>query len=269
MSPTEETNLPQGNDAAHQETATAPAPAPRRGYFSSTRRWLYAFTFVIPLAAIYELIVFLMNRGSQTGIRNGADVWIRNFMDMLGLGGTLPLLLLSVLLWVVIYIGTRSRDKDFRMRPIYFLGMLLESAVWGVILLFAVGYTTYFLFNLHPLFQTGNIVELDKGTLLGLSLGAGVYEELIFRVLLMGGMVWLFTRLGMRRFPAGFIGVVASSLIFAWAHYTGSMGDSFHWESFINRAIAGMAFAGLYAWRGYGIAAWAHALYDVYIIFLF
>jgi membrane protease YdiL (CAAX protease family) len=245
------------------------APAARRGYFSSTRRWIYAFTFVLPLAVIYEFIAFWMNRGSVVGIRNGADVWVRKFMDMLGLGGTLPLLVLSILLWIVIYISTKRKEPGFRMRPFYFLGMLLESAVWGIILFFAVGYTTYFLFNLHPLFQTGNVVELDKGSLLVLSLGAGVYEELIFRVLLMGGMVWLFMKFGMRRFPAALIGVIISSLVFAWAHYTGSMGDAFHWESFLNRTIAGMAFAGLYAWRGYGIAAWAHALYDIYVIFLF
>jgi len=264
MAQPDDPNLPQ---ASRQESA--PKPVAPRGYFASTRRWIYAFTFVLPLAVIYELVAFWINRGSVVGIRNGADVWVRDFMNILGLGGTLPLLLLSVLLWIVIYIGTMRREPGFRMRPVYLLGMLFESAIWGAILLFAVGYTTYFLFNLHPLFQTGDIVELDKGTLLALSLGAGVYEELIFRVLLMGGMVWLFTRLGMRKFPAALIGVIVSSLVFAWAHYSGSMGDSFHWESFLNRTIAGMAFAGLYAWRGYGIAAWAHALYDIYIIFLF
>lgn len=243
----------------------------KKGYFSQSRRWLYAFSFVIPLALIYEIAVLIVNGGSIYGIRNGADIWVKRIINLMGMGTTLPLLVLSLLAWVAIYYFTKRKEPDFRFRWSYFGWMLLESAAWGLVLLLAVGYLTYLIFNLSPTMSVGTPIpiQLDKGTQLAISFGAGVYEELVFRVVLMGGLIWLLKHFGMRSVPSTVLSVIASSLMFSGAHYIGSMGDTFQWESFANRAIAGMAFASLYAWRGYGVTAWAHALYDVYIILCF
>jgi membrane protease YdiL (CAAX protease family) len=61
------------------------------------------------------------------------------------------------------------------------------------------------------------------------------------------------------------LGLVASSLLFAAAHYVGPLGDAFDLYSFTFRTLAGMFFAILFVVRGFGIAAGTHALYDVLV----
>jgi membrane protease YdiL (CAAX protease family) len=96
-----------------------------------------------------------------------------------------------------------------------------------------------------------------------LSLGAGLYEELLFRVLLVSGLLAVGVRLGWKRPAAVAVAVVGAALIFSAFHYVGPMGDAFTVPSFTFRAIAGLLLSGLYVARGFGIAAWSHALYDV------
>jgi membrane protease YdiL (CAAX protease family) len=63
------------------------------------------------------------------------------------------------------------------------------------------------------------------------------------------------------------LAVLASSLIFSWAHYVGTTGETFHWFSFSFRAMAGMFFAVLFIYRGFGITAGAHAFFDILLAF--
>ena len=104
---------------------------------------------------------------------------------------------------------------------------------------------------------------LPLGTQLVVSLGAGIYEELLFRVLLVSGIAGLGLLLGWHRSVALLVAIVVSALIFSGFHYLGPLGDELTLPSFTFRAIAGLLFSGLYAVRGFGIAAWTHALYDV------
>jgi membrane protease YdiL (CAAX protease family) len=119
---------------------------------------------------------------------------------------------------------------------------------------------------LAPLLSTAqgaDPVRLSLAGQLVLSLGAGIYEELLFRVLLVSGLLALGLRLGWRRSRAVAAAVVVAALIFSAFHYIGPMGDDFAVPSFTFRAIAGLVLSGLYVTRGFGIAAWTHALYDV------
>jgi hypothetical protein len=100
------------------------------------------------------------------------------------------------------------------------------------------------------------------------SLGAGIYEELLFRVLLVSGMVALGLRLGWRRPVAVGVAVLGSAVIFSGFHYVGPFGDTLTVASFTFRAVAGLVLSGLYVARGFGIVAWSHALYDLGIAML-
>jgi hypothetical protein len=98
------------------------------------------------------------------------------------------------------------------------------------------------------------------------SLGAGLYEELVFRVLLVSGLAALGMKVfGMRPVPAGIMAALLGALIFSAFHYIGPYGDPFQVGSFTFRAIAGLLFSTLYLTRGFGITAWSHALYDVFL----
>ena len=101
------------------------------------------------------------------------------------------------------------------------------------------------------------------------SLGAGLYEELLFRVVLVGALLWGSKKLlGWGPVASGMLATMGGALIFSAFHYIGPYGDPFTIQSFTFRAIAGLAFSGLYVLRGFGITAWTHALYDVFLLFI-
>jgi len=99
-----------------------------------------------------------------------------------------------------------------------------------------------------------------------ISLGAGIYEELLFRVLLVSGLAWIGLRVfGWARTAANVFAVVTGALIFSLFHYIGPYGEPLRLDSFSFRMVAGLLFSGLYVTRGFGITAWTHALYDVFL----
>jgi len=71
---------------------------------------------------------------------------------------------------------------------------------------------------------------------------------------------------GFRPLLANTFAVAVGALIFSAFHYIGAYGDPFRLDSFVFRAIAGVAFSALYVFRGFGITAWTHALYDVLVL---
>jgi membrane protease YdiL (CAAX protease family) len=96
-------------------------------------------------------------------------------------------------------------------------------------------------------------------------LGAGIYEELLFRLILITAAVWLIGLWLPDKRKIAVLAVIASSLLFAAAHYVGAAGDEFGWFSFSFRFFAGVFFALLFLYRGFGITAGSHALYDIIV----
>ena len=100
-----------------------------------------------------------------------------------------------------------------------------------------------------------------------LSLGAGLYEELFFRVLLVTGLATgARVVFGLGKRAGGVLAAVLGALIFSAFHYIGPYGDQLQLQSFVFRALSGLAFSGLYLMRGFGITAWTHALYDAFLL---
>ena len=111
------------------------------------------------------------------------------------------------------------------------------------------------------------VQTLSAGTRLMLSLGAGIYEELLFRVVLVTALAWLAEGVfGWRPAIAGLWAVLLGAIVFSAVHYLGPYGDRLTPYSFIFRMIAGVFFSALYVMRGFGITAWTHALYDVALL---
>jgi hypothetical protein len=186
------------------------------------------------------------------------------FTWMLGPRGPLVFMALVIggALWLII------RDKrGGRVSPSTLAAMLGESLVLALLFGVVVGTATVHLVG--PLRSLAAGTGLDGGALskLTLSLGAGLYEELLFRVvivaLLSNGLRLL---LGIGRVPAGIVAAIGGALLFSAFHYIGPLGEPMRLESFVFRALAGLAFSGLYLTRGFGITAWTHALYDVAVL---
>jgi hypothetical protein len=105
------------------------------------------------------------------------------------------------------------------------------------------------------------------------SLGAGFYEELVFRVFLFGLGVrvvrWAFSaNAGPRRLSFTVGWAVLCAVAFSGWHYVGEFADVFELRSFVFRAVCGLAFVVIYATRGFAPAVWTHALYDIWVLAL-
>jgi membrane protease YdiL (CAAX protease family) len=95
-------------------------------------------------------------------------------------------------------------------------------------------------------------------------LGAGIYEELLFRLILLSFVLWAFHCLSVPRAGRVLLAVLLTSLLFSAAHYVGGR-ETVLWFSFLFRFLAGVFFAVLFLYRGFGIAVGAHAGYDLLV----
>jgi hypothetical protein len=239
-----------------------------RSYWRQSRAHRYSLLFALPLLVIYEVLAAVLGHGEPQAIRNGADVLLKSaFVALLGRPGPLVfgVLLIGVSLWLVI---RDMRAHGTRLSPRIFAGMMAESIVlalaFGIVV---ASITTRVLSPFAALVQTP-MQELGVWTQLMVSLGAGLYEELLFRVLLVGAIAALGRRaFGWRPVTAGAVAVGAGAIIFSAFHYLGPFGDPLDAGSFTFRLIAGIFFSALFVTRGFGITAWTHALYDVFLLF--
>ncbi|HET9012875.1 MAG TPA: CPBP family glutamic-type intramembrane protease [Gemmatimonadaceae bacterium] len=215
---------------------------------------------------LYELLEAVAPvRASGGVVRNGADVVLTGlFSWMLGPRG--PLVFMALVIGGAVWLIVRDR-RGGPVRASTLAAMLGEAVVLALLFGIVVGtVTTQLVRPLRALAASGG---LDGNVLarLTLSLGAGLYEELLFRVvivaLLANGFRLLF---GVSRVAAGVGATVIGALLFSAFHYVGPLGEPMRLESFVFRALAGLAFSGLYLTRGFGITAWTHALYDVAVL---
>lgn len=240
-------------------------------YSRVAREPRYSLTFALPLLLAYEVLAFSLSGHEIAGVRNGADVLLKSVF--LTLGGRDGLIAFGALLvgggaWLVWKDYRQSRSIE----PRTFALMAVESVLYALAFGLVTGTLTGFL--LPALTMIGHGATLGIGSLadwsfptqLMISLGAGIYEELLFRVILVSGLAWLARSVfGWSATASGGFAVMVGALIFSAFHYIGPYGDRLELGSFTFRAVAGALFSGLYLLRGFGITAWTHALYDVFL----
>src|SRR6266496_4681679 len=244
-------------------------PSTLRDYWRASRAPRYSLTFAFPLLVAYEALAFTLSHDAMIGVRNGADVLLKSLF--LALGGRDGLIIFGVLLvgtgGVLVWRDRRSAGPvDGRV----FAAMALESVVYALVFGLVVGRLTVLLLQgltfVVPALSIGRVSQLGLSTQLMISLGAGIYEELLFRVLMVGALAALARRgFGWGARAAGVFATLLGALIFAAFHYVGPYGDRLELASFTFRTIAGVLFSGMYLLRGFGITAWTHALYDVFL----
>jgi hypothetical protein len=230
----------------------------------------YSFTFALPLLLLYEVLAFSLSGREFAGVRNGADVLLKSLF--IALGGRNGLVAFGALLvgagGLLVWRDWRGRRVD----PKVFAAMAVESSLYALVFgLVTSTLTTLLVPGLAAYWPISELaLHADSGwsllTQLMISLGAGIYEELLFRVILVSGLAWLMGRVfRLRPTAAGVSAVLVGALIFSAFHYIGPYGDDLALISFTFRAVAGVLFSGLYLLRGFGITAWTHALYDVFL----
>tara|TARA_B100001121_G_scaffold71114_1_gene62958 strand:+ start:85 stop:780 length:696 start_codon:yes stop_codon:yes gene_type:complete len=226
-----------------------------KDYFLQSKSPYYSFLITLPLFLIYELGIFFFFNSEISYVKNGADVLIEKFISGIGLNAYY--VSTSIFFLVFIYIAYRQRSsyKSYKIHGRYFSFMFLESILYALFLLFLMkniylmeGLTSNIIFNFI------------------LSIGAGIYEELIFRVL----MIFILTKALSFIFKFSKIivlslSIMISSFLFSAFHFLGV--EIYTFDALLIRSLAGIYLSLIYIYRGFGIVALTHAFYDLFVIF--
>jgi hypothetical protein len=222
----------------------------------------------LPIFLVYQVAVVFL------GVQNATDM-VTGALLRLSEGSKSTYLLATAAIGVIFAGAFALLGRGQAFRPRKFLQIALEGVVYAVLMRIVAGYVVGSVF-------AGGIA--DEGRFVGfiMSLGAGFYEELTFRVILFGLgaklLVHLFAKQQVditgtaptSRFSFRSLAVMAAwgvgAIIFSAVHYIGPMSDSFQLPSFLFRLVLGLVLTLIFATRGFAAAVWTHALYDVWVL---
>jgi hypothetical protein len=247
------------------------------GYLASTRHPWPCLLFLVPLLVAYEAGVLWLGGARSEVLRNGADAWLRWGLEAFGLHQ----LYWAPVFIVVLFLGwswMRRRDKPRQIVAVC-RGMVMESLSFagGLFVLSRtvaplwINVATHLsvpplILSSPPLVGAEDRVREAGGMgQMVTFVGAGIYEEVLFRLLLFATLNGLLRLAGSSRFLAALLTTLISALLFAAAHHIGPYGEAFDRSVFLFRALAGLYFGLLYQLRGFGIAVGTHASYDVLV----
>jgi hypothetical protein len=139
--------------------------------------------------------------------------------------------------------------------------------------LYAIAMRLFGQYVVSELALAGAPLEAGKFSSLVMSLGAGFYEEIAFRVGLFGLGLRVVRSLAisgapLQRMLVTFGWAVVSSALFSGWHYIGELGDPFQFRTFLFRWVCGLFFTAIYSFRGFAPAVWTHTLYDAWVLLL-
>ncbi len=275
----------------------------RDSYLERTSRPICAIVFLLPFIIFYEIGTFRINTNvlNQSQIRVVAFVWLQNLLESLGFGGKFAWAAPPLAVVVILVALQIASGKQWRL----WLGDFLPMAAECILLAVPLIVLTLFL-NSSPRPQsrdaffeggrpaaqreyaltcsstTEQTVSAPGGQTLRrppdrslpadvvTGIGAGIYEELVFRLILICLLMLLFQdALRLSHKSAAVLSVLISAALFSAHHHvdllTGqpNLVDPFNVTRFAFRTIAGIYFAVLFAIRGFGITAGTHASYNI------
>jgi hypothetical protein len=222
---------------------------------------LTSVVLVLPLLVFYEVGVLFTAR------MNGADLITQWLLSIAGKDGFLLIQLGLVLAMVGLALYLKQKQQfDVQL----FVPVLLESAIYALTMGTLIIFVMVDLLGIEPSLAAGGaLARASVFERLVMAVGAGVHEELVFRLILMGGLLLLLERtFELRPWAAVTIAVVVSSLLFSAAHHIGPFGEPLRLAPLVYRSLAGVFFALLFRYRSFAIAVYTHALYDVYVMLL-
>lgn len=224
---------------------TRRAPAPRTsGSWWGHGDLAASLVVIFPLLLVYEIGVLF------AGSVNGADVVTRTLYGALGRS---TYLLFHVVLAACFLLWIRRGQRWSSLTVDIAAPVLLEAALYALTLGAAVSLILEHVLGLG--ITAASIVN---------ACGAGVHEELVFRLGVFGGLVALGRHLGCGRSVVA-IALVVSSVLFSAAHHVGAYGDAWSTHAFAFRCLAGVAFGLVFWFRSLAHVVYAHAFYDILV----
>jgi hypothetical protein len=234
----------------------------RTSYFQATRHPWPSFLFLLPLLLTYEGGVLWLGGTEPDALRNGADAWLRWGMDVIGLElawGPPALIAVVFVGWCWLRRGDRPSDTVGVVSGMGIEAVFFALGLWG--LSRGLGPALDH-FGIELSWNASTVEAVGQAVTF---IGAGIYEEVMFRLLLFSGLLLLLRLAFIPSLFAVPLAAAASAAVFSAAHHVGPFGEPFTGYVFLFRTLAGVYFAAVYQLRGFGVAAGAHALYDVVV----
>ncbi|HBZ37568.1 MAG TPA: CPBP family intramembrane metalloprotease, partial [Balneola sp.] len=146
-------------------------------YFSDTKNLLYSFLISLPLFLAYELLILISQPDASQIVRISVDSWFKSIFSLLGVNAVSITLLAVALLGMIILYKEREQLKGLKFK--FFPVMIAESTVYAIVVALI---ATFFVSMVFAFSANDPISSLSGLQKFALSLGAGLYEELFFRV---------------------------------------------------------------------------------------
>ena len=214
---------------------------------------------LLPLLIVDELGLFL--RGDSMP-ENVAREQLRLVLLFFDLPPMLALAAGGFIIFLVLLIWHLMKNDPWRFRPATLLWIPLQGAAWTLPLL-----VLSMVFAASAL--TVQTVELSMASMpqfdrLLVSLSAGLYEELLFRMVGIAVLHAIFVDvLRLRNTTGTALAILGTALAFAWYHdpiASPALG--------VFAFLAGLELGLLFVWRGFAVAVWTHVLYDIVVTML-
>ena len=240
----------------------------RERYGRQTLRPLNCLVFILPMLVVFHVGTAFY--GSDLLAPRDINVVLRHF------GATvayLPALLVIVALFLQ-HVAHRDR---LRVQARTLAGMLGESICW-ILPLIAMAHVTGRLW-VHQASAAGPPAsgQAPEGASASVmrdivsAVGAGIYEEFIFRMVLISLMLLLLVDVfDLRKDAVTVASVIVAAVAFSLYHFSAEQfagWGSFPWYDFVFRALAGIYLGAVFVFRGFGIAVGVHAIYNIYTVF--
>jgi hypothetical protein len=254
-------------------------PTARQHYLNISRRPLQILAFLLPLIVLYEIGLVMLLRSEHGVLTNKAHQSLLQFFNAFGvapssgfyLGGIVIVVVLAVWHvlnrdpWTVDYgaVGIMGVESLALTVPLLVLGQILTHASMPAL-------------NLELLAQSApsgdsgvSLAGLSLVSKLAISVGAGLYEELMFRMLLIAVLHTLLVDVGKASHNVGaIIAVVVSAAAFTAYHPLRDAAGGLSVQKLAFFFLAGLYFGAIYVVRGFGIVVGVHALYDIVTVSL-
>ncbi len=232
----------------------------RFSYLEDARRPLHSLIFLLPLILAYEIGAAKLGPSAPFGPPDRVIAYhlMQMFFTVLGTTG---ILLPGFLIIAILLVTHLISGEPWKVRVTTILGMMGEALIWTLPLFLLNRFIRYAALN-----GAGASSWIEDVVV---STGAGVYEELIFRLILVTALVILLEDvLKLRQQRALILGVVIAAILFAAHHHQPLGREPYEFGRFAFRTLAGIYLGALFLLRGYGITAGCHAVYNVLVVTL-
>ncbi len=280
-------------------------------YLDRTSRPVYALVFLLPLIIFYELGTIIMSPEAFTALASGPEVrvvsfvWVQNLLEYMGFSGRATWVIVPLVVVVILLAMQMTSRARWYVRLKDFFPMIIECVLLAVPLIMLslvvnrsinedksqqlsanlcnTLSVTVAATDVAPELSPDETDKADsavvgnKGLMVNIvtGIGAGIYEELVFRLILICLLMIFFQDLlHVSSGSSILLSVVISAILFSAHHHfyfidgRFAVAEFFSPAKFFFRFLAGVYFSCIFAVRGFGITAGTHAAYDIIAAFM-